>query len=161
MSRIFFAQTDTERKRKKRAAKRNQALAAAIQTDDDGNSNNELDVDIRSYSPTTVTSSLIDIDNIGNLFVQQPNIVVDEPLSDDYDIDVEDLAHSTNTNYQGKIYLDSHLSIYEACQIIIKLSRRLNLDKGKMKILLDCIRSLLPTGNKLPRTIVGLMKILR
>lgn len=161
MSRIFFSQTDTERKRKKRAAKRNQALITAIQTDDDSDSNNKLDVDTSTYSPPIVTSPLINTNDVDNSFVQQPNIMVDPCLSDDFGIDVEDLVRSTDANHQRKIYLHSHVSIYEACQTIIKLSRRLNLDKNKMKILLDGIRSLLPNDNKLPRTTVGLMKILR
>lgn len=160
MSRIFFSQTDTERKRKTRAAKRNQALIAAIQTDDDSNMNNTLDVDIPSYSPPIIMSPLINTDDVDNSIVQQPTIVVDACLSDDYDIDVEDLVRSTDANHQPKIYLDSHVSTHEACQTIVKISRRLNLDKSKMKILLDGIRSLLPNDNKLPRTIVGLMKIL-
>ncbi|CAF3787006.1 unnamed protein product [Rotaria sordida] len=101
---------------------------------------------------------------IDTLAAQQSDNAASSSLSsadgDNDDGDLDELFHAADMNYQQKIYTNSFLPIHDACEIIIKLSRRLNLDKSKTTILLNGIRSLLPSDNKLPRTIVGLMKTL-
>ncbi|CAF1540234.1 unnamed protein product, partial [Didymodactylos carnosus] len=57
-------------------------------------------------------------------------------------------------------YSTSALTIHAACLTIIKLARRLNLNKSGIKELLDSLRSLLPMNAKLPRTVLGLMQII-
>ena len=121
-----------------------------------------MDVSIPNLSTSNAILPSNSTDYIDNAAAPQTDNVLHATSSEeDYDTDVEDLVREMDVNYQRKVYPDSHLSTYEACQIIIKLSRRLNLDKSKMNILLHDIRTLLPNDNKLPRTIVGLMKILR
>jgi hypothetical protein len=60
-------------------------------------------------------------------------------------------------NNQTKPYPSCPLSIRDACLAIVKLARRLNLDKNGTKHLLDCIRSLSPIDAKLPCTVSALM----
>jgi hypothetical protein len=165
MSRIFFARTDAERKRQKRTAEREKTFVAAVEdvNDDDNTVNDEID--ISDSNPILINDQppLFDTQVIDNTISQQPNTAVSIPSSneeDDDDDDFEELVRANDVNYQRKIYNGSFLSVRDACETIIKLSRRLNLDKSKTNILLQGIRSLLPNDNKLPRTIVGLMRIL-
>jgi hypothetical protein len=162
MSRTFFSTTATERKRQQRAAEREKILTAVVQNSDDDNADDEMDVSEPhplSIDDQSFSHNLFPTDDIAS--DESNNSVSDASSSEDDDADVEGLVHKTDVNHQRKIYANSFLSIYDACQIIIKLSRRLNLDKSKTNILLQGIRSLLPNDNKLPRTIIGLMKILR
>ncbi|CAF4393660.1 unnamed protein product [Didymodactylos carnosus] len=164
MSRVFFAKSNAERQRAKRALQREKNLAAAIKSsDDDDTSVNEMDVPLAyplSVDDQLSSHDLFQKDDLASQ--QQNNITFAESTSndDDDDADLDELIRASDVNYERKVYTDSFLSIHNACEIIIKLARRLNLDKNKTRILLQGIRSLLPQNNKLPKTIVGLMKIL-
>ncbi|CAF1385158.1 unnamed protein product [Didymodactylos carnosus] len=165
MSRVFFAKSNAERQRAKRALQREKNLAAAIKSsDDDDTSVNEMDVPLAyplSMDDQLSSHDLFQKDDLASQ--QQNNITFAESTSnddDDDDADLDELIRASDVNYERKVYTDSFLSIHNACEIIIKLARRLNLDKNKTRILLQGIRSLLPQNNKLPKTIVGLMKIL-
>jgi hypothetical protein len=162
MSRNFFATNNTERKRQKRAAEREKILAAAVQSSNDDTSDDEMDISIQKPLLISDQPSSYDTFPVDNLASEQPDNVVyiSSCSEDDNEDDLDELVHETDVNYQRKIYTDSILSIRDACEIIIKLSRRLNLDKSKTNIFLNGIRSLLPNDNKLPRTIAGLMKVL-
>ena len=74
--------------------------------------------------------------------------------------DIDDLMPRYDLNNQMKPYPSCPLSIRDACLAIVKLARRLNLDKNGMKHLLDCIRSLSPIDAKLPRTVSALMEVI-
>lgn len=81
---------------------------------------------------------------------------------DDFDddvIDIHDFLHSLNNNHRKKLHSSTHLSVYDGCLEIIKVSRELNLNKFQVNRLLRGIRSLLPIENKLPRTTSGLFKV--
>jgi hypothetical protein len=80
--------------------------------------------------------------------------------SDSFDEDVDDFLFNYDLNNQTKLFPSCPLSITSACRAILKLTRRLNLDKSGMKHLLDFVRSICPINVKLPRTINGLMKII-
>lgn len=80
--------------------------------------------------------------------------------SDSSDEDVDDFLFNYDLNNQTKLFPSCPLSKAEACLVILKLTRRLNLDKSGMKHLLDCIRSICSIDVKLPRTINALMKII-
>ncbi|CAF2982199.1 unnamed protein product [Rotaria sp. Silwood2] len=72
---------------------------------------------------------------IDNLAAQQSDNAVSSSSSsadagNDDDDDLDELFHAADMNYQRKIDTNSFLSICDACEIIIKLSRRLNLDKS-------------------------------
>ncbi|CAF4490325.1 unnamed protein product, partial [Didymodactylos carnosus] len=98
---------------------------------------------------------------------------IDEPLSvnNDHDeqepsssessgeSDIDEIISSLDDNKQTKLFSTCPLSIYEASISIIKLCRRLNLNKAGIKTLLHGFRELLPMANKLPLTVPGLMKI--
>ncbi|CAF4465653.1 unnamed protein product, partial [Rotaria sp. Silwood2] len=165
MSRNFFSTSNAERKRQKRAAEREEMLAAAIKSSEDDTSDAEMDITIPKTLLINDQSASCNTFQIDNLAAQQSDNAVSSSSSsadavNDDDDDLDELFHAADMNYQRKIYTNSFLSICDACEIIIKLSRRLNLDKSKTTILLNGIRSLLPSDNNLPRTIVGLMKIL-
>ncbi|CAF1263859.1 unnamed protein product, partial [Didymodactylos carnosus] len=79
---------------------------------------------------------------------------------DDESDDIDDIIASLDMNNKIKFYSTSALTIHAACLTIIKLARRLNLNKSGIKELLDSLRSLLPMDAKLPRTVLGLMQII-
>ncbi|CAF1397064.1 unnamed protein product [Adineta steineri] len=78
---------------------------------------------------------------------------------DDDDDIIRELINLSNINREQKLYSSCNLSIYNACMEIIKLSRDLNLNKQQIQRLLNGLRLLLPTENKLPRTVPSLLKI--
>lgn len=120
-----------------------------------------MNIPISHSTSTDYLSSAYDTNPVVDISSKQSeNIMHVLPSSDEDDADVEELIRATDVNYQRKLYTDSSLSVYDACEMVIKLSRQLNLDKSKTNTLLHGIRSLLPNDNKLPRTIIGLMKIL-
>ncbi|CAF1510553.1 unnamed protein product, partial [Didymodactylos carnosus] len=98
---------------------------------------------------------------------------IDEPLSvnNDHDeqepslsessgeSDIDEIILSLDDNKQTKLFSTCPLSIYEASISIIKLCRRLNLNKAGIKTSLHGFREILPMANKLPLTVPGLMKI--
>ena len=85
----------------------------------------------------------------------------DEALdSGSLDEDINKFMRRYDLNNQTKLYPSCPLSIRDACLTIVKLARRLNLDKNGMKHLLDCIRNLSPIDVKLPRTFTGLMEVI-
>ncbi|CAF1526340.1 unnamed protein product, partial [Didymodactylos carnosus] len=63
---------------------------------------------------------------------------------DDESDDIDDIIASLDMNNKIKFYSTSALTIHAACLTIIKLARRLNLNKSGIKELLDSLRSLLP-----------------
>ena len=86
----------------------------------------------------------------------------DSTSSDDNDGDdevIREFINSFDVNREQKLYSACNLSIYNACIEIIKLSKKLNLNKLQMQYLLNGLRSLLPTENKLPRTVPSLLRI--
>ncbi|CAF2075881.1 unnamed protein product [Rotaria magnacalcarata] len=83
-----------------------------------------------------------------------------ETDDDDDDDNINEYIHLHDHNNQTKLFSSCPLSIREACLAIIKLARRLNLDKSGIKILLNDIRRLFPSDLKLPRSVQGLMKII-
>ena len=83
--------------------------------------------------------------------------VVESDSSDEY---FDGFLFDYDFNNQTKLFPSSPWSIVDACLVILKLARRLNLDKSGMKHLLDCIRSIWTIDVKLPRTINALMKII-
>ena len=76
------------------------------------------------------------------------------------DGDIDEFTLCYDVNNQMKLYSSCPLSIRDACFAIMKLSRRLNLDKNGIKHVLDCIRSLSPVDVQLPCTVNGLMKVI-
>lgn len=74
--------------------------------------------------------------------------------------EINDRMLCYDLNNQTKPYPSCPLSIRDACLAIVKVARRLNLDKNGTKHLLDCIRSLSPIDAKLPRTISALMEVI-
>lgn len=89
------------------------------------------------------------------------DVLSDDDLEDRSDSeDVDEFILLYDLNNQTRLYSSCPLSIREACLAVIKLVRRLNLDKSGIKHLLDGIRSLFPPDAKLPRTAPGLMKII-
>ncbi|CAF0773384.1 unnamed protein product [Rotaria sordida] len=135
-------------------------IAAAIESSDDDISNDSMDV-FTSHSSLTTDPSLHALYQIDDPSSQQPNNTADFSSSyEDDDDDLNELCRTSDINYQRKLYTGTFLSLHDACQITIKLARRLNLDKKKTNILLKGIHALLPQDNKLPKTTVGLMKIL-
>ena len=96
--------------------------------------------------------NLNDLTRINKIALQQENNSTTYLSSsrEEDDADLDELIRAADVNYQCKIYANSSLSIHDACELIMILSRRLNLDKNKAKILLHGIRSLLSTNNKLP-----------
>ncbi|CAF1222870.1 unnamed protein product [Rotaria magnacalcarata] len=83
-----------------------------------------------------------------------------EVKNDNDDDDIDEFIFSCDMNNQTKLFSSSPLSIRESSLVIIKLARRLNLNKNDIKNLLDGIRHLFPTDVKLPRTVKGLMKVI-
>lgn len=161
MARTFFAKNDATRKRQKRAAEQERIFTDAVGINDDDRSDKEMDIPILHSLSTGHLSSAYETNPAADISLKQTlNVVYVLPSSDEDDTDVEESISATDVNYQRKIYAGSSLSIYDACEMVIKLSRQLNLDKSKTNTLLHGIRSLLPNDNKLPRTIIGLMKIL-
>ncbi|CAF1199868.1 unnamed protein product [Rotaria sordida] len=77
---------------------------------------------------------------------------------DDND-DIREIINLFNINRERKLYTSCNLSIYDACIEVVKLSRDLNLNKLQIQRLLNGLRLLLPSENKLPRTASGLLKI--
>ncbi|CAF5121678.1 unnamed protein product [Rotaria sp. Silwood1] len=135
-------------------------IAAAIESSDDDMPNNSMDVFTSNLSSTNHTS-LLALYQIDDASPQQSKNTADSSSSyEDDDDDLEELRRMTDINYLRKIYNSGSLSLYDACQITIRLARRLNLDKKKTNILLKGMHSLLPQDNKLPKTTLGLMKIL-
>ncbi|CAF4124476.1 unnamed protein product [Rotaria sp. Silwood2] len=78
---------------------------------------------------------------------------------DENDIIIRDFISLFDVNREQKLYSSCNLSIYSACMEIVKLCRTLNLNKLQMQHLLNGLRLLLPTENKLPRTVPSLLKI--
>ncbi|CAF2922492.1 unnamed protein product [Rotaria sp. Silwood2] len=79
---------------------------------------------------------------------------------DENDIIIRDFISLFDVNREQKLYSSCNLSIYSACMEIVKLCRTLNLNKLQMQHLLNGLRLLLPTENKLPRTVPSLLKII-
>lgn len=162
MSRQFFAQSSAQRQRRVRAANRAKLLAAATSSTDEQSSSDE------TVRPNL--GALLDNDSFmfstfdapgGTKMDEQNNEPSLSTSSEDNDDEIDELLLRTDSNCKRKLYEGSSLSVYDASKTIMKLIRRLNLDKAKTNILLHEIRSLLPDTNKLPRTLRGLMKILR
>ncbi|CAF3491266.1 unnamed protein product, partial [Rotaria sp. Silwood2] len=162
MSRIFFAKSDTERKREKRAAKRDTIIAAAVESSSSDTSDDEMNLPMSDPSLQNDYRDFNDLIKLNKIASQQENNSATNlsSSSEEDDADLDELIRATDVSYQCKVYANSFLSIHDACELIIKLSRRLNLDKNKAKILLHGIRLLLPNDNKLPRTLEGLLKVL-
>lgn len=144
-----------------RAAKRAKMIATAVGSSDEETLDDGMETPVASAMfdddlPISLPSFQTE-DAEAELFDDATN----SSSSDDNEADVHELLRATDANYQRKIYHGSSLSIYDAGKAIIKLARRLNLDKTKTNILLHGIRALLPDSNKLSRTLAGLMKILR
>lgn len=102
---------------------------------------------------------------IGAEFSDESEINGDDDVDDDIEVesdddDIEDFLNLYDLNNQTKLFPSSPLSVRDACFIIIKLARRLNLNKNGIKHLLNGIRNLLPLDAKLPHTVKGLMKII-
>ena len=79
----------------------------------------------------------------------------DSTNNDDNDGDGEvicEFINSFDVSREQKLYSACNLSIYNACMEIIKLSKKLNLNKLQMQHLLNELRSFLLTENKLPRS---------
>ncbi|CAF1334068.1 unnamed protein product [Rotaria sordida] len=74
--------------------------------------------------------------------------------------DITGTFNEYSSKTQTKLLSSCLLCIREACLALIKLSRCLNLDKNRIKHLLDRMRRLFPTDIKLPRTATELMKII-
>ena len=70
-----------------------------------------------------------------------------------------DWALSSNVHMacSTPLYAGSPLTVRKSCIELLKLARQLNLSKKDVKHLLNSIGKLLPTGNKLPRTIPYLL----
>jgi hypothetical protein len=62
-----------------------------------------------------------------------------------------------DTDRSIPLYTGSPLTVRQSSIELLRLTRRLNLSKKGVKQMLDSIGKLLPTGNKLPRTISGLL----
>lgn len=81
----------------------------------------------------------------------------------DYENDdevIDDFILTFDFERSSKPFPSSPLSIRDACLVIMRLCRRLNLDKSGIKLLLDGIRDLCPIDAQLPRTVKGLLKII-
>ncbi|CAF5102966.1 unnamed protein product, partial [Rotaria magnacalcarata] len=78
---------------------------------------------------------------------------------DDNDEVIREFINLFDVNREQKFYSSCNLSIYNACMEIIKHSLNLNLNKLQIQHLLNGLRLLLPTENKLPRTVTSLLKI--
>lgn len=162
MSRQFFAQSSAQRQRRVRAANRAKLLAATTSSTDEQSSSDET----KRLNP----GALLDNDSLmfsildapgGSKTDEQNNEPSLSTSSEDNEDEIDQLLLRTDLNCKRKLYEGSNLSIYDASKTIMKLIRRLNLDKAKTNIFLHEARSLLPDSNKLPRTLRGLMKILR
>ncbi|CAF4503456.1 unnamed protein product [Rotaria socialis] len=104
--------------------------------------------------------SLIEIESSFSDVNDEEVEVENDTDDDDDDDDIDEFIFSCDMNNQTKLFSSSPLSIRESCLVIIKLARRLNLNKNDIKNLLDGIRHLFPTDVKLPRTVKGLMKVI-
>ena len=76
------------------------------------------------------------------------------------DDDTDEFVNEHDVNNLTKLFTSSPLSGRDACFIIIKLARRLNLNKNGIKHFLNGIRCLFQSDVKLPRIVKGLMKII-
>ena len=79
--------------------------------------------------------------------------------NDNNDDDLSELLGTFDSNREQKLYASCSLSIYQACIEFIKLCRDINVNKQQIGRLLSGLRVLLPSDNKLPCTVAGLMKI--
>ena len=87
----------------------------------------------------------------------------DDPIdteAESSDDDIDEIINAYDFNNQTKLFTGSPVSVREACFIIIKLSRRLNLDRNGILRLLHDTRDLFPSDVKLPRTAEGLLKVI-
>ena len=109
-----------------------------------------IDLSILLSLPDPPDRSLLDV---------SVNINQDSECYTDCD-DVDDLIPFYDLNNQKKPFSACPLSIYDASLVIIKLARRLNLDKSGTKRLLDGIRHICPNDVEIPCTVKGLMKII-
>ena len=67
--------------------------------------------------------------------------------------DIEEYLNVFDVNDQIKLFSSSPVSIRDACLVILKLARRLNLNKNGVKHLLNDIRCLFPPDAILPRSV--------
>lgn len=162
MSRSFFSTSGAERQKRLRAANQTKLLAAAVESSDEESPIEEKEI-------LATTASLHEDSFISSSFPSVQDLEKEEPSekssystsSEDSEVEIDELLQTTDSNRMQKIYEGSRLSIYDASRIILKLVRRLNLDKNKTNILLHTAKTLLPDNNRLPRTLKGLTKILR
>ena len=128
-------------------------IAAAVESSSSNDtSDNEMNLSMSDSSLSNDYRNLNDLTRINKIALQQENNSTTYLSSsrEEDDADLDELIRATDVNYQCKMYANSFLSIHDACELIMRMSRRLNLDKNKAKILLHGIRSLLSTNNKLP-----------
>lgn len=104
----------------------------------------------------TTNNSNEDEDNNKNIDDENDD---DQNDYDDNDEFINDFINLFDINREQKLYLSCNLSVYNACMEIVRLCRTLNLNKLQMQHLLNGLHLLLPTENKLPRTVPGLLKI--
>ncbi|CAF4307728.1 unnamed protein product [Rotaria magnacalcarata] len=83
----------------------------------------------------------------------------DDDDDNDGDDDILEFINTFDVHRERILYKSCKLTIYEACIEIVKLARELNLNKKQIQSLLNGLRNLLPTENKLPRTVPCLLKI--
>ena len=93
------------------------------------------------------------------LQVESDNDDISIQAESDDDV-IDEVINAFDLNNQTKLFGGSPISVRNACFILIKLSRRLNLNKDGIQRLLDDIRCLFPPDARLPRTVRGLMKII-
>ncbi|CAF3103900.1 unnamed protein product, partial [Rotaria sp. Silwood2] len=122
-----------------------------IATNDMTNDPINITIDSRSASPIPESSN----DEESSL-----DDITNDEFEDENDNDnIDEYILLYDLNNQTKLFSSCPLSIREACHAIIRLARRLNLDKSGIEFLLNDIRCLFPMDVKLPRTLKGLMKI--
>ncbi|CAF3371375.1 unnamed protein product [Rotaria sp. Silwood2] len=150
-----------------RLKKRTNEISELMQNEDlSVNDSNTMEYDAtdNTYNITTastacVISSLLDesLDEIESSFGDVNDEELEVESDDDDNDDIDEFIFSYDMNNQTKLFASSPLSIHEACLIIIKLARRLNLNKNDIKNFLDGIRHLFPADVKLPRTVKELV----
>jgi hypothetical protein len=136
-------------------------------TIDISNTTDQVSADITNDPPITMIDSPISSHGSGSSDESEldSDDAVDEEVNietgiDDDDNDIDEFINEHDLNNQTKLFTSSPLSVRDACFIIIKLARRLNLNKNGIKHFLNGIRCLFPSDVKLPRTVKGLMKII-
>jgi hypothetical protein len=81
---------------------------------------------------------------------------------DEYEVNIEDFMDQIDAESAirtAPLYIGSPISVYDACQRLVRLTHLLNLDKKKTLVLLQELRNFFPADSRLPKTVFKLFKI--